>query len=344
MMTGDFFSDAPGVSAAVGNHLWQSTGFAAAVWMVTLLLRKNQAQVRYGLWLASSVKFLVPFSLLIGLGGLVPQPQPAAIGPPPNLYAAVAIATQPFSEKPLPPTDSRVPVGSLRERLTAWLPVGLAAGWLCGVVAVLQTWHERWRKVAAALRRALPVTCGRELEILRRLENLTKARTLIPVVRSAEMMEPGIFGIVRPVLIWPERLSEVLEDEHLQAILAHEMTHARHRDNLIAALHMAVEAVFWFHPMVWWMGRRMVEERERACDEAVVQLGSKPDLYAESLLKVCRFCVESPLACVSGITGADLNKRIRTIMTIRLVKLGLMKKLALGGWVWSRWRGRLRLA
>jgi beta-lactamase regulating signal transducer with metallopeptidase domain len=59
--------------------------------------------------------------------------------------------------------------------------------------------------------------------------------------------------------------------------------HVRRHDNLTAALHMLVEAVFWFHPLVWWMERHMVEERERACDEAVVELGGRPEAYAESV-------------------------------------------------------------
>ncbi len=138
-----------------------------------------------------------------------------------------------------------------------------------------------------------------------------------------------MFGIFRPVLIWPQRLSERLKDEHIEAILAHELGHAQRRDNLTALLHMVVEAAFWFHPLVWWMERRMVEERERACDEAVVQMGSRPGIYAESLLKACRFCVESPLVCVSGITGADLSKRVLSIMTLRLEQMSMGKKIAL---------------
>jgi uncharacterized protein (TIGR03435 family) len=90
-----------------------------------------------------------------------------------------------------------------------------------------------------------------------------------------------------------------------------------------------VEAAFWFHPLVWWMERRMVEEREHACDEAVVAMGSSPGVYAESLLKACRFCVESPLVCVAGITGADLASRVRSIMTLRLERLSLWRKVAL---------------
>lgn len=142
-------------------------------------------------------------------------------------------------------------------------------------------------------------------------------------------MEPGIFKVFRPVLIWPEQLSARLEDTHIEAIMAHELMHVRRRDNLSAALHMLVEAAFWFHPMAWWMERRLVEERERACDEGVVEMGGCAETYAESLLKACRFCVESPLMCVAGITGADLCKRIRSIMTLRLEKLGLMRKALL---------------
>ena len=146
---------------------------------------------------------------------------------------------------------------------------------------------------------------------------------------SREWMEPGMFGVWRPVLIWPEGLSERLEDAHIEAILAHELMHAWRRDNLTSAVHMLVEAAFWFHPLVWWMERRMVEERERACDEAVVEMGSRPGVYAESLLKAVRFCVESPLVCVAGITGADLSRRVRSIMTLRLERLGWWRKAAL---------------
>src|ERR1035438_281396 len=98
---------------------------------------------------------------------------------------------------------------------------------------------------------------------------------------------------------------------------------------MAAAVHMVVEAIFWFRPLVWWLGSRLVEERERACDEEVLQLGSEPSVYAESILKVCEFCVESPLACVSGVTGADLSKRVRSIMTLRLRRLGIAGKMAL---------------
>jgi uncharacterized protein (TIGR03435 family) len=93
---------------------------------------------------------------------------------------------------------------------------------------------------------------------------------------------------------------------------------------------MLVEALFWFHPLVWWLGTRLVEERERACDEEVLDLGSERQIYAESILKVCEFCVGSPLPCVSGVTGADLKRRMVYIMTERIAKkLDFGRKLLL---------------
>jgi uncharacterized protein (TIGR03435 family) len=116
----------------------------------------------------------------------------------------------------------------------------------------------------------------------------------------------------------------------LEAILAHELCHARRRDNLTAAVHMAVEAIFWFHPLVWWLGARLTEERERACDEEVVRMGGEPQIYAESILKVCEFYLASPVACAAGVTGGELKKRIEGIMTNRFTRdLTFGKKLLL---------------
>jgi uncharacterized protein (TIGR03435 family) len=132
-------------------------------------------------------------------------------------------------------------------------------------------------------------------------------------------VEPGIFGLFRPVLLWPQGISQRLDDAQLEAVVAHEVCHVRRGDNITAAIHMAVEAVFWFHPLVWWLETRLVEERESACDEEVLQMCGQARAYAESILKVCEFCVESPLACVSGIAGADLRRRVADIIAGRVL-------------------------
>ena len=91
-----------------------------------------------------------------------------------------------------------------------------------------------------------------------------------------------------------------------------------------------VEAIFWFHPLVWWIGSRMVEERELACDEEVLRMGCEPTDYVEAILKVCRFYTESPLPCISGVTGADVKKRLRGILAASIAhELSVGRKLIL---------------
>lgn len=82
--------------SALLDHLWQSTIFVLGVYLVTLALRRNRAAVRYGLWFAASVKFLLPFSLLIALASAVILPLTAPLITSPNAYVAQE-AVQPFA-------------------------------------------------------------------------------------------------------------------------------------------------------------------------------------------------------------------------------------------------------
>jgi bla regulator protein BlaR1 len=313
------------LAPALGNHLWQSTLFAVTIGLLTLMLGKNHARVRYCLWLAASVKFLIPFSLLVGMGSYLPWLHRAE-GTNPGFYVAIEEVSQPFTQ----PTMPMIPQGNASIGPIHLLPAVLGAVWLCGFLVVIFQWYFRWRRISEAIRKAVPLQEGREVQALRRLERMGGMRKRTEMLLSRTSLEPGIFGVTRPVLVWPEGISERLEDAHLEAILAHELCHVRRRDNLAAALHMVVEAIFWFHPLVWWLGARLLEERERACDEEVLESGSDRQVYAESILKICEFCVGSPLACVSGVTGADLKKRMAYIMTKNLSrKLDFSRKLLL---------------
>jgi bla regulator protein BlaR1 len=318
------------VAPALGNHLWQSTLFAAAAALLALTLQKNHARARYWVWLSASVKFLVPFSWLVQIGSRLAWTH-ASVGTNAGVFIVMEQVSQPFA-----PAAKIIPVISNSATPTAVhsllhsLPALLAAAWLVGFAMILCVWCVRWRRVAVALRKATPMHEGREIEALRRLHRIAGLRAPLGLVGSAASLEPGIFGIARPVLVWPLGISEHLNDAQLEAVLAHEIWHVRQHDNLAAAIHMIVEALFWFHPLVWWLGTRLMEERERACDEEVLELGSERHVYAESILKVCEFCVGSPLACVAGVTGADLKKRMVYIMTERIArKLDLGRKVLL---------------
>jgi uncharacterized protein (TIGR03435 family) len=287
----------PGCVSAIANHLWQSTLFAGVAGLLTLALRNNHARVRHGVWLAASCKFLIPLSVLFALGGqirwrAVPETTQA------NIAIVMDQVSQPFPTASISARPVTPPHGA------SLLPEILLAGWALGFLGISGAWWIRWRRIRDAVRAGSPL----QLEIP------------IRAVSSPTSLEPGVFGVLRPVLLLPEGMFDRLTPPQVEAIIAHELCHVRHRDNLAAALHMFVETVFWFHPLVWWVGKRIVQERERACDEEVLRLGSKPRVYAEGILNICKLYVEAPLVCVSGISGADLKKRIHQIMSAGAVR------------------------
>jgi len=315
------------IAPSFGNHLWQSTLFACLIALLMLALRSNRAQIRYWLWLAASLKFLVPFSLLVGIGSHLASTR-ASVTPKTGLYFVMEQVGQPFTRQAIAAMPHSTS-STVSQNLIHLIPVLLVV-WICGFAVVLFVWCVRWRRISAAVREATRLHDGRELEALRRLDTVARMPKAIEIRSSRTSLEPGIFGTVSPILLWPHGISERLEDRHLDAILTHELLHVRRRDNLAAAIHMLVEAVFWFHPLVWWLGTRLVDERERACDEEVLELGSNRQVYAESILKICEFCLGSPLPCVSGVTGADLKRRIVRIMSERVArKLDFSRKLLL---------------
>ena len=291
--------------AALANHLWQSTVFLAAVAAACLLLRHHSPRLRYWMWLAASLKFLIPFSVLVSLGAVFERPPESlpAIQARTVAQVSYAFATAPASM-----------VGADAQTATAAWPTILLCLWAAGFVGVAAYRLRQWRSLLAVRRRGQRVPFAFP----------------VPAVEADTLIEPGIFGIVRPVLLLPAGLRGELTGEQLAVLVEHELCHLRYRDNVTAAMHMTVEALFWFYPPVWWIGAKLVAERERACDQSVLARGGSAEVYAASLLSVCRRYLESPLPCVPGVTGSDLKTRIHDIMTGRTGRpLGAARKAAL---------------
>ena len=301
---------------AMGNHLWQTTLFAVAAAALARLLPSFPAKVRSWIWLAVSLKFLFPFSLLLAVGSMLAPTRGTSAALEPAPFYSVDTISQPFTYTPnaiARSVGNSLPVQSMQTMRS--LLIFATALWLAGSLSVLGAWIVRWRRIARALRGAQRAFDGLEAALLRKIEAARKFEKPMPLLLSETSLEPGIFGIWHPTLVWPRGISEKLTETQMEAIMAHELEHVRRRDNLAAALHMLVEAIFWFHPMVWWLHKRLMEERERACDEAVLLLGGEAEAYAEGILRACQFSLESPLACVAGISGSELKQRIRRIVT-----------------------------
>src|SRR5262245_26355154 len=149
------------------NHLWQSTIFASAAGSLTVAFRTKRAQIRYWLWFSASLKFLIPFSLLISLGSFTPWASDARIASP-TLSLAMEQFTQPFhvghlSPQPLPETSM------------SWAEVGILGVWLCGVGAVIFMRLRVWLRIRRVIRSS----------------NVMEISATVPVRSSPGLLEPG---------------------------------------------------------------------------------------------------------------------------------------------------------
>jgi beta-lactamase regulating signal transducer with metallopeptidase domain len=301
------------VLAALGNHLWQSTLFAIAVALLIRLFRHYCAAARHGLWFSALLKFAIPFAWLWALGrdvgASVAFPGIASASATPAWSALLGGAVQPLTSTAASATHG-----------VDFTGIALAL-WLCGVSVVLGIATVRWRQIHRALHAAQPFT------------GEAPGSRPIPVKSSKTRMEPSVIGIRRPVLLLPHGITERLSPEQLQAVIEHELCHVRRRDNLTGAIQLIIQAAFWFYPPVWWIGARVLEERERACDESVLEAGCDSGTYAEGLLNVCALYLTSSLDCTAGVTGAALKRRIEAIVQHRSlspVHSGLKALLILG--------------
>src|SRR5690349_3642057 len=118
------------------NHLWQSTVFAVAAGLLTVVFRKNRAQVRYWLWLTASLKFLIPFSLLMGVGSYIEWAPAARTIATPVVSTTIVQFTQPFPE-----TVSFAPS---TPGTSDWIPITIPGVWACGFAAIALIRFRGW--------------------------------------------------------------------------------------------------------------------------------------------------------------------------------------------------------
>ena len=134
-----------GWMASLFNHLWQSTVVLGAAWLLTLVLRRNAARVRYLIWMLASLKFLVPFAVLSNLGARWAKPFAGrTVGS--ALYTAADEISQPF--QPSLASAVNPAAATHASDWLAYVPAALAAIWLSGFLVVTAIWMARWLRMA----------------------------------------------------------------------------------------------------------------------------------------------------------------------------------------------------
>ena len=230
---------------AIGNHLWQSTVFALTLALISLGLRQYRASTRNTLWVIASLKFLVPFAALERLGRSLPLPEWMAHPPAADTTGTLGVLIEPFGAGSASFAASPAAAESISPQ---WIYL---VAWSVGAGIVVARWMARWIALRRIVASARPIA----------------GEWGVSIRVCDEPIEPGVFGVFRPVVLLSAAVVGGLSSLQLTSVIAHEKCHIERRDNLFMALHMVVEAIYWFHPLVWWIEHRLVAERERACDE-----------------------------------------------------------------------------
>jgi TonB family protein len=299
------------------KHLWQATLFSALALVVTWLLKRGPARARHTVWLLALAKFALPSVLFVWLGHQIglefnrPTFSPTPSATPeirflPTVYRIVE-PTWGLSEKP---------ANSFKEpQKHSELYCALTLIWFLGCLFLLGTWVKRRRQFTEIIKAGYSAQTGREAEALQRVQDRRGRNRQPTLVISARVSEPGVWGVSKPVVVLPQGVADHLCDEELETLMLHELVHVDRRDNLTSTLQMALCSLLWFYPLVWFIDRKLLVERERACDEEVLRLTKKSKSYAASLLKVLRFCLSWKLAGVSSVTSSNLKRRVEYIMS-----------------------------
>ncbi len=120
---------------------------------------------------------------------------------------------------------------------------------------------------------------------IRLRETLARNQSARPVslCTSDRVHVPTAIGLVKPAVVLPGWVMQELSPDELNQILLHELAHLRRWDDWTNLTQKVVKALFFFHPAVWWIEKRVSLEREMACDDAVLAETASPRAYAECL-------------------------------------------------------------
>ncbi len=202
---------------------------------------------------------------------------------------------------------------SVRDRVAPWLNI-IVSVWCVGVLLFSLRPAWSWWAVRRLRTTGVSEIGGDLADTFARLKERMRISGSVRVLQSTLVKSPIVVGCFRSVILLPASLVSGMPVPQLESILAHELAHVRRYDYLINLLQTCVETVFFYHPAVWWVSRRMRIERENCCDDVVVRvLGDRVE-YGRALLAI-EESRRTPSALALSAKDGSLLCRVRRILS-----------------------------
>lgn len=279
---------------------WQAFLLLGVAWVGLKLDRSRSAATRYRIWLIA-ILAVAALPLLATLSHILHLPIALAPLPTGDIGDAAALVGTPQAARPA----------------ISWPPIiwpMLSALWVAGVVI----WLLRLGK---SLRKLYLIQAGARAVSLAQLDcsysDLPHADTgAVSVALSEGIRSPGLAGLVRPVILLPADILSWTSPEERTSILRHELAHVERWDHLASLFQSVLGAFLFFHPMLRYACNQLSLERELACDDRVLGLGTEPKAYAEAILKAAErsFLTDVVHQAASFTSRRTLERRIEMIL------------------------------
>ena len=317
---------------ALVHFLWQGALIGAALAVLLALTGRRSPMVRYALSMAALIGMAaMPVVTMLRLARSPAVPAVAAEPPPePSAmdkgHAAASDArelsfipeggSRPAARDAVGEAGSVVPRARVAmqawvDRATPWL----VAIWLVGVLGLSLRLLGGWawaRRLTRIGTRPASEVCRAMME---RLVPRLRVSRPIQLLESTMVQVPAVVGAFRPVLLVPVSALTGLTPGQLEVLLAHELAHIRRHDYFVNLLQSVVETLLFYHPAIWWVSRRIREEREHCCDDLAVASCGDRALYAGALLELERLRAPDLGLAAAATGGGVLLTRIRRLLT-----------------------------
>ncbi len=215
------------------------------------------------------------------------------------------------------PIAPPVPAPARKPKPAPWLELGLAL-WTAGALAVGARLFVGWSRVRRIGREARPI---HDLEWIEERDAAARRLALsrnVEIVESAAVPVAMTSGLLRPLLLIG-RAARQWAVERRRVVLLHELAHVKRSDWPALIVAELALAAYWFHPLAWWLNRRVRRDAETACDDLVIASGTKPSVYAGHLLGIFRSLGSPahPTPALAIVRPHHFEERLRTILDPR---------------------------
>jgi len=314
------------LSETIAGHLWsiswQVSILIALIWLINRLSFRASSLFRYWLWCIVLVRLCIPFKL--SLPAVIPQfVRKAASMVLPDYRFVNGIEN--LSQEPRAFSHITPLLNSSRELLETSLQSSLLASitfyvW-CVILLLIGVYISlRFFRISQRLKRCSPVIIPEINDLLYTLSSkigISKSVRLF-FSESEDINTPLAVGILQPRIYIPHNVKDWSSTD-LKPILLHELAHIKRHDLLVNWIQLVLQAVFFFHPLVWYVNRRIRSLREEVCDDiAISMLGLKREFYSHSIMKVVEIMTNRPKIKILSIGLADnrssIERRISRIM------------------------------